>query len=334
MNISDFQKRLLSLRGQDFENFVFDVLQGSRRFSDIKTNVLTKGVHGQRYEIDILAIETPPVMGVARCWAFEITARKMVAREIIQIVSYRFEGIKGSLPPNTNFVLIVSGQMSAQATEFAAHCGLEIWDAKTLFGLLTPEVSQEHFQETPQKDPDSSRGQPKADSLRDALLAMPKGKSHALEYQHLCGEILEYLFCPPLEMPQYELSDEATRNRRDLIFENSTSEGWWAHIRNLYSAHYIVVDAKNYTECLEKRPVLDIAHYLKTYGCGLFGILVSRKGPSDAALHAIREHWIGEQKMVVVLSDSDVIEMLRMRRDGGRPEEIIRQKIGEFRMKL
>jgi hypothetical protein len=91
---------------------------------------------------------------------------------------------------------------------------------------------------------------------------------------------------------------------------------------------------KKLLRAIDKQPVLDIAHYLKPYGCGLFGIFMTRNGPSPAADHAIREQWIGAQKMIVVLSDSDVEEMLTIKGSGGRPEELIRKKIADFRMSL
>jgi len=74
---------------------------------------------------------------------------------------------------------------------------------------------------------------------------------------------LEFLFCPPLELPRYEFSDADVRNRRDILFENPGADGFWAQIRGDYSAHYIVVDAKNYAKPAPKSSVLDIAHYLK-----------------------------------------------------------------------
>jgi hypothetical protein len=41
--------------------------------------------------------------------------------------------------------------------------------------------------------------------------------------------------------------------------------------------------------------------------------LVARKGASQTAEHTIREQWIGSQKMIVVLSDSEVEEMITIK---------------------
>ncbi|MFT3768466.1 MAG: hypothetical protein QM820_23710 [Minicystis sp.] len=79
---------------------------------------------------------------------------------------------------------------------------------------------------------------------------------------------------------------------------------------------------------------MDIAHYLKHYGCGLFGILVTRLGAGQPGLHAIKEQWIASKKMIVVLKDDDMRAMLDQKARGGEPEEIIRKKVGEFRMHL
>jgi hypothetical protein len=46
------------------------------------------------------------------------------------------------------------------------------------------------------------------------------------------------------------------------------------------------------------------------------GILLSRKGAGISASHAVREQWIGGNKMIVVLSDSELKEMMRIKSSG------------------
>lgn len=87
-------------------------------------------------------------------------------------------------------------------------------------------------------------------------------------------------------------------------------------------------------EPLSERPVLDIAHYLKPYGCGMFALLVSRRGPDFGGSHAACEQWIGGNKMIVHLSDMHILEMLDLRAKGGEAQEVIRQQIADFRMSL
>ena len=66
----------------------------------------------------------------------------------------------------------------------------------------------------------------------------------------------------------------------------------------------------------------------------MFAILLTRMGCSEAGLHAIKEQWIGSNKMIVVLTDADMIDMLRIKQTKGSSEEIIRMKIADFRMSL
>lgn len=170
----------------------------------------------------------------------------------------------------------------------------------------------------------------KAHALTAALNAICPGREEALDFQKLWLDAVEFLFSPPLGMPQYEVSDESKRNRRDIIIENFAESGFWAVARSEYVARYIVIDAKNYTGPISKNAVLGVAHYLKKHGCGMFALLATRAGASLAAMHAIREYWIAEQKMILVLDDADLKRMLALRERGADPASVIRERLKEF----
>jgi hypothetical protein len=213
--------------------------------------------------------------------------------------------------------------------------GIEIWDSYRLAYECPDDVALSFFGERIESKPDVLVApQTQAGAFEELLRGIPSGQPTAAQFQDAVAKIFTYLFCPPLETPRYEHTDEDRRNRRDMIMENAAPSGYWAHLRAVYSAHYVVIDAKNHQDPIEKDEALRIAHYLKSHGCGLFGILVTRRGASDGCRHAIREQWITNQKMLVVLSDADVVEMLRLKERGGAAAEIIRARIAEFRMKL
>ncbi|WP_368205202.1 hypothetical protein [Aeromonas sp. s5] len=103
-------------------------------------------------------------------------------------------------------------------------------------------------------------------------------------------------------------------------------------MRKKYSADYVVVDAKNYSRKVKKSDILQIANYLKPHGAGLFGIIFSRNGGDSAGcLHTIREQWMVHQKLILVLDDTDVENMLL---SSGGAADLIGAKIEEFRLSM
>jgi hypothetical protein len=153
-------------------------------------------------------------------------------------------------------------------------------------------------------------------------------------YQKFVRRILEYLFGSQLSSPITEHSDHFGINRRDFILRNYAEIGFWAHLRTRYFADYIVIDAKNYSKKVTKKEVLQIANYLKEHGAGLFGLILSRNGGDNSCYYTCREIWAMEKKLIIVLDDDDLEKMILSKEATGSPEEIIRQKIEQFRLSM
>ncbi len=75
-----------------------------------------------------------------------------------------------------------------------------------------------------------------------------------------------------------------------------------------------------------------MGNYLKMHGAGLFGIIVSRNGGDTGCYYTCREMWAMDQKLIIVLNDEEVIKMIIAKGTSNDPEEIIRQKIEQFRL--
>jgi len=265
----------------------------------------------------------------------EAKARKLVGADLIDSILGKFQDLS-AIEPHARYLLAISGHLTSHAREIVNRRSLVVWDANELANRTTPELATRYFSDSVELHHPVTVQQDlaRAAAYRESLTSIEDGQAGWVQYQQLCSEILEYLFCPPLQPPRIEHSDADKRNRRDMVFENTAADGFWGQARSVYEAFYIVVDAKNYGSNIKKRSVLELAHYLKAYGCGQFGILVSRKGAGPSAMHAIREQWIGSKKMIVSLSDQDLFEMLEIKARGGIPEELVRRKIGDFRMSL
>jgi hypothetical protein len=166
------------------------------------------------------------------------------------------------------------------------------------------------------------------------LAEIAPGKANWSAFQAICGDIFSFLFCPPLAQPIVESSNLTGVNRRDLVFPNYATSGPWDYMRSVYQAQFVVVDAKNYVDNIEKKEVLQLANYLSEHGTGLFGIIISRNGAAKSAEVTLREQWVAYQKLLLILNDDDMRHMISMRADGTDPADLIRQKIEHFRLSI
>jgi hypothetical protein len=228
------------------------------------------------------------------------------------------------------------GRLTDKDNQLLQSNGIEVWDIKYISNVFRHEietVTHAYFQRL-FKAISAQTLTSGPEDLLERLRTCPPGREHWRVYQRLVTDILEELFCPPLNSPITELTDEVRVNRRDIILPNYSTDGFWKFMQDKYTADYIVVDAKNYVKPVGKEEALQVANYLKLRGAGLFGIIISRQGGDDACYHILREQWMDSGKLILVLNDRDVASMLLAHRSGGRPEEVISQKIEEFRLAL
>jgi hypothetical protein len=236
---------------------------------------------------------------------------------------------------SARLILATPANLSPEALLQFRSAGIEVWDHSWLSSNVVKagRVGQASFVLGELAPPESIQLAIHADDLRTRLAEISPGPDW-LNYQKLCREISEFLFCPPLSPPLWERPNFSSVNRRDLILPNYAPDGLWAYLRTRYQADYVVIDAKNYSESITKDEVLQIANYLQRNGVGLFALIFSRKEPDARLLYSLREQWVLHDKMIVVLSDSDVNQMLSDKKADADPVELIRQKIEDFRLSV
>jgi 7-cyano-7-deazaguanine synthase in queuosine biosynthesis len=197
-------------------------------------------------------------------------------------------------------------------------------------------------------DPETTE---RAQDLIRRLRECPVGQSKLLE--DVCEEVLIFLFCegsPPeqtLRMPDPQSATDQGYERRDLLFENRATEGLWAEIRYEYDAVGIIVDAKNYDKEIDGATVADFSSkYLKDYGVGRFGVIVAREVPSEtksvtsirsrvpSAVKKQKDEWRDSRKMIVLLGEEDLVEMLEIKAKSYDPTKIIRDRVFTLRSRM
>ena len=239
------------------------------------------------------------------------------------------------LSPSISLVFSFPGEFTEKQAKKIRQLGVEVWDKQFIKKRFSSELEKiDSMFASILLQIKIGRTLPIERQYIESLKKIIPGKSEAHKYQRLVHEILQILFVPPLGSPLYESSDQSKTNRRDHILSNFVEEGYWAYLRDKYTADYIVIDSKNYSGPVTKHCVLQVANYLKLKGLGLFGMIIARNDGDRGCMQTIQEKWLMENKMIVILTDEDVENMLIAKSNSSAPEEVIRQKIDDFRVSI
>ena len=321
-------------REYEFVSFLTELLKNHPNFSDIQQDILLG--REIRYRADLLVNrrlnDTKEVL-LIECKTYLALTSGHIHNVIGQLEKYK------SSYGNGRMVLAIPATLRATDLSALNAADIEAWDIKYIANNFSKQIeaaSPSYYRALfltritrPTKK--ITREQELINSLSSCI----PGKNDCYVYQNLVGDILEHLFTPPLGKPIPELSDKLKANRRDCIMPNYTDKGFWSFLRQKYEADYIVIDAKNYSRKVKKSEILQIANYLKPHGAGLFGLIISRKGGDALGCeHTMREQWLVHKKLILVLDDEDVKAMLVAKSDGRQPEEILGQKIEDFRLSM
>ena len=314
--------------GYEVERYLLDIIKSSDNFR----NIITEVRQGD-WLVDIIAERKE-----GSNWqkiAIEVKAVTTLTLNRIHTIIVQMNEFK-ALRKKDNFKLILAvfARLSEAALNLLKQNGIEVWDVKYLSENFSEEISRNpnNLLQPYLKNKFLSKHKPLEEYYIDKLKNCASGLGNWSEYQNLVGEILSYLFCPPLSQPLQEKSDYSKTNRRDFIFPNYSDFGYWAFLRTNYKADYIVVDAKNYGKKISKKEVLQIANYLKMHGTGLFALIVSRNECDTTAQFTLREVWAMDRKLIINLQDNDLEQMLLEKMSGREPENVLRQKIEDFRL--
>jgi len=313
--------RMRPIQAYEFEKFICEIISKNKNFrnteslhrsKDFLGDIITERQVGTEWEKLIIEVKYFAALSSHIYASLEHLARKNKGEKT---------------------VLVCPSKLTKKAYSILEQHNIEVWDREYLETYFVNEIKQiSHpvFTQQLLNIPITTR----EESLISELKNCKHGKADWFKYQKLIGEILTYLFCPPLSAALSEKTDEPKANRRDFIFPNYSDGGFWGYMRTKYCADYIVVDAKNFSTTINKKEVLQIAHYLKEYGAGLFGIIVTRKGESKKLYYTLREVWITERKLIIILNDDDIEQMLLEKKFNRSSDEIIKQKILDFRISL
>ncbi len=149
--------------------------------------------------------------------------------------------------------------------------------------------------------------------LKNKLIGIPTGTTHAAAYHNLIIGILELLLYPNLSNPRKELPIHDGRKRIDITYENSSSSGFFFDLPIKSSSlpcFYIFVECKNYTGEVNN-PELDQLAGRFSPRRGKVGLLLCRTLDSkDGFIKRCADTFHDDRGLIIPICDDDLIQAL------------------------
>jgi hypothetical protein len=146
--------------------------------------------------------------------------------------------------------------------------------------------------------------------------------------------MLSDIFSPQLGAPDMQSRSEDGLDIMDAVFPIRGTTAPWATVRSEYRSRFVVAEFKNYVEPIGQRQVESLAQYLWHKAFRSFGLLLSRNGHDAPAAVARRRAWVEHDRLILLLQDTDLVDMTQLWEEGEDPFQLLDAQLEEFFRRL
>lgn len=154
------------------------------------------------------------------------------------------------------------------------------------------------------------------------------------QYEDLCKDVFIKLFDPHLYGFEKQAKTTDGGNRYDFICRIRPGNHFWDGLRQDFRTKAILFECKNYTDAIGPDQVYSTERYLFSGALRTVCIIVARLGANEAAIRAAQGAMRESGKLLILLSNRDLIEMLKLSTQDGGPEEFLDKRIWDFIISL
>lgn len=228
------------------------------------------------------------------------------------------------------FILAVANSVEDSLKELCKEkYNVHIWDVKNLlwvfdefqdikndFIALLNYTTDHMKQEKPELFVFDEKKEPSPENAwKKKLLSVQAGRQHFQEYEAVCTEILKYVLGEYLTLwaPQKESNDGLYRFDLCCKIKNGANQDFFDTIKHYFNTKYIVFEFKNYNGKITQKEIYTTEKYLYEKALRKVAIIISRMGADKNALAAASGCLRENGKLILCLSDNDLMELLDMK---------------------
>lgn len=178
-------------------------------------------------------------------------------------------------------------------------------------------------------DSDELRARNRLDGLITLLSDWDRASTASTDYEDVCCNVLKRLFADDLALWQAQKKSNDGLFRFDLIckIKNGNDKEFWRMAERYFGSKYIVFEFKNYSGMVGQREIFTTVKYLYSKALRGVAIIISTNGTDDHGDRAIRGILRDEGKLILSLSNQDLVQMLKMKRRNDDPAEYLSEKL-------
>lgn len=155
-------------------------------------------------------------------------------------------------------------------------------------------------------------------------------------YEEVCVDVLKCLFSEDLELWRKQETSNDKLFRFDLVckIHNGNQKEFWQIAERYFNSKYIVFEFKNYEGEIGQKEVVITEKYLYQKALRKVAILISTNGADENAEKMIHGILREEGKLILSLSNLDLLNMLRKKMDNEDPAQYLSEKLDELLLDL
>jgi hypothetical protein len=237
-------------------------------------------------------------------------------------------------------VIVVLAPVTAEVKRFASHNHhAEIWDISVLHerSKSLPELRKKLASLTEEGEPyggvtqrDKEERHTKATLIERVEQHYKSGALSPVDYELLCQEVMTFLFDPHLYGFERQARTSDGANRYDFICRIKSGDPFWDSLRADFRTRFILFECKNYDEPITADQIYSTERYLFTSALRTVCFLIARKGADDGCKRAAQGALRESGKLILLLSNEDLVEMLKLKEETGGPTSYLDEKIWQF----
>ena len=145
------------------------------------------------------------------------------------------------------------------------------------------------------------------------------------EYEDLCIRVLKNLFAEDLGLWSDQQRSNEDLYRFDLIckIKDNIQVAFWKFIEEYFRSKYIIFEFKNYTKKITQKEIYTTDKYLYAKALRCVAIIISCEGEDKNARKAVRGTLRENGKLILSISNKDLIMMLSAKIQGDSPAEYL-----------